>query len=32
MFNRTAEEYGFRIDTMEVTEDHVDRFVEVSPR
>ena len=23
MFNKIAEEYGFRIDTMEVMEDHV---------
>ena len=32
VFNRIAEEYGFRIDTMEVMEDHVHVFVEVPPR
>ena len=32
MFNKIAEEYGFRIDTMEVMEDHVHIFVEVPPR
>ncbi len=31
-FNKIAEEYGFRIDTMEVMEDHVHVFVEVPPR
>jgi putative transposase len=31
-FNKIAEEYGFRIDTMEVMEDHVHIFVEVPPR
>jgi len=31
-FNKIAEEYGFRIDTMEVIEDHVHIFVEVPPR
>ena len=31
-FNNIAEEYGFRIDTMEVMEDHVHIFVEVPPR
>ena len=31
-FNKIAEEYGFRIDTMEVVEDHVHIFVEVPPR
>ena len=31
-FNKIAEEYGFRIDTMEVMEDHVYIFVEVPPR
>ena len=29
--SKVAEEYGFRIDTMEVMEDHVHIFVEVSP-
>jgi len=29
--SKVAEEYGFRIDTMEVMEDHVQIFVEVSP-
>ena len=32
MFNMIAEEYEFRIDTMEVMEDHVHIFVEVPPR
>ena len=32
IFNRIAEEYEFRIDTMEVMEDHVHVFVEVPPR
>ena len=32
VFNKIAEEYGFRIDTMEVMEDHVHIFVEVPPR
>ena len=31
-FKKIAEEYGFRIDTMEVMEDHVHIFVEVLPR
>jgi REP element-mobilizing transposase RayT len=31
VFQRIAEEYGFRIDTMEVMEDHVHVFVEVPP-
>ena len=32
IFNKIAEEYDFRIDTMEVMEDHVHVFVEVPPR
>jgi putative transposase len=32
IFNKIAEEYGFRVDTMEVMEDHVHVFVEVPPR
>jgi putative transposase len=32
VFQRIAAEYEFRIDTMEVMEDHVHIFVEVSPR
>jgi len=32
IFEKIAEEYGFRIDTMEVMEDHVHVFVEVPPR
>ena len=32
VFNKIAEEYDFRIDTMEVMEDHVHVFVEVPPR
>ena len=32
IFNKIAEEYEFRIDTMEVMEDHVHIFVEVPPR
>ena len=32
IFNMIAEEYEFRIDTMEVVEDHVHVFVEVPPR
>ncbi len=32
VFQRTAEEYEFRIDTMEVAEDHVHIFVEAPPR
>ena len=32
VFQRIAEEYEFRIDTMEVVEDHVHVFVEVPPR
>ncbi len=32
IFNKIADEYGFRIDTMEVMEDHVHIFVEVPPR
>ena len=31
-FNKVAEEYDFRIDTMEVMEDHVHIFIEVPPR
>jgi len=31
-FNKIAEEYGFRIDTMEVMEDHVHIFVEAPPK
>lgn len=32
VFNRIAEEYGFKIDTMEVVEDHVHIFLEAPPR
>ena len=32
VFSRIAEEYGFRIDTMEVVEDHVHIFLEAPPR
>ena len=32
VFQRVAEEYEFRIDTMEVVEDHVHVFIEVPPR
>ena len=32
IFNKIAEEYDFRIDTLEVMEDHVHVFVEVPPR
>ena len=32
VFKRIAEEYDFKIDTMEVMEDHVHIFVEVPPR
>ncbi len=32
IFNKVAEEYEFRIDTMEVVEDHIHIFVEVPPR
>jgi putative transposase len=32
VFQRIAEEYEFKIDTMEVVEDHVHIFVEVLPR
>jgi putative transposase len=32
VFQRIAEEYEFRIDIMEVMEDHVHIFVEVPPR
>ena len=32
VFNKIAEEYEFKIDTMEVMEDHVHVFVEVPPR
>ena len=32
VFQRIAEEYEFRIDTMEVVEDHVHIFVEAPPR
>ena len=32
IFNMIAEEYEFRIDTMEVMEDHIHIFVEAPPR
>ena len=32
IFNMIAERYEFRIDTMEVMEDHVHVFIEVPPR
>ena len=32
VFQQVSEEYEFRIDTMEVMEDHVHIFVEVPPR
>ena len=32
IFSKIAEEYEFRIDTMEVMEDHIHVFVEVPPR
>ena len=32
VFQRIAEEYEFRIDTMEVMKDHAHIFVEVPPR
>ena len=32
IFNKIAEEYGFKIDTTEVMEDHIHVFVEVPPR
>ena len=32
VFHKIAEEYEFKIDTMEVMEDHVHIFVEVPPR
>ncbi len=32
MFNKIAEEYEFKIDTMEVMKDHVHIFVEVPPK
>ena len=32
VFDKIAEEYDFKIDTMEVMEDHVHIFVEVPPR
>ena len=32
IFNKIAEEYGFRIDTMEVLDDHVHIFVGVPPK
>jgi putative transposase len=32
IFNRIADEYEFRIDTMEVMEDHVHIFLEAPPR
>jgi len=32
IFNKIAEEYEFKIDTMEVMEDHVHIFVEVPPK
>ena len=31
-FNKIAEEYGLRIDTMEVMEDHVHIFIEAPPK
>jgi putative transposase len=31
ILSKVGEEYGFRIDTMEVMEDHVEIFVEVTP-
>ena len=31
VFEQIAQEYGFEIDTMEVMEDHVHVFIEVSP-
>jgi putative transposase len=31
-FTKIADEYGFRIDTMEVVEDHVHIFTEAPPR
>jgi putative transposase len=32
VFRKIAEEYGFRIDTLGIMEDHVHIFVEVPPR
>ena len=32
IFNKIADEYEFKIDTMEVMEDHVHIFVEVPPK
>ena len=32
VFSKVADEYDFRIDTMEVMEDHVHIFIEVPPR
>jgi len=32
IFNKVAKEYEFRIDTMEIMEDHIHIFVEVPPR
>ena len=32
VFKRIGDEYGFRIDTMEVVEDHVHIFLEAPPR
>jgi putative transposase len=32
ILNKIVEEYEFRIDTMEVMEDHVHVFVELPPR
>ena len=32
IFSKIAEEYDFRIDTMEVMEDNVHIFIEVPPR
>jgi putative transposase len=32
VFQQIAEEYEFRIDTMEIMEDHVHVFIEVPPR
>lgn len=32
VFEHIAEEYGFKIDTMEIMEDHVHIFTEVPPK
>ena len=32
IFNKIAEQYEFRVDTMEVMEDHVHVFIEAPPR